>query len=98
MDFETYDREEKIVTNEIYRWAIKLMGRALSFLIAIFFWVRKVNGNVPKGHIPFLIYVNDLSKNILRSLVSISADDTTDYGYASKKYMAKAWHLISLLS
>ena len=68
-----------------------LSGRSLRVVIngqssKMFF----LNAGVPQGSVLgptlFLIFINDLLDNVLKSFVNIFADDTTNYGVTSKNY------------
>ena len=48
----------------------------------------EINAEVPQGSVLrptlFLLFINDLPDNVLRSFINIFADDTTIYGFTSK--------------
>lgn len=54
----------------------------------------EINAGVPQsalfGNSHFLLYINELPKNILRSLVNIEADDNTVYDCTTKNLDEKS--------
>lgn len=56
--------------------------------VVVYFESHEINEGVSQGSLfglaLFLLFINDLPRNIFRSLVNLCVDDTTSYGGTSK--------------